>query len=112
MNRISTIFIILFLTFVVHFIFASIVMRSNSHNDKLQSRLYALKNSNETLTKEYNYLTSRDRIESIAEGKLKMIKGEFLKDDIEFVLLDKSRKDWGADFLGKITSNVLAADRK
>ncbi len=111
-NRISIIFLILFLAFVVHFVFVSIVTRSGRMNTKLSNELVAAKSLNETLKKEYNSLTSRERVETIAENKLGMIKSEFLKDNLDFVLWEETRKGWTVEFLGTITNNVLAADRQ
>jgi cell division protein FtsL len=112
MNRINAIFIILFFAFVVHFISASLIIRGTSESANLRSSLSAARNYNETLKKENNDLTSRDRIIHIAENELGMQKSEFLSDNIDFVLLEETRQGWAVEFLGTITTDVIAAERK
>ncbi|MBN2830146.1 MAG: hypothetical protein JXR56_07490 [Candidatus Cloacimonetes bacterium] len=112
MNRVNAVFIILFFAFVLHFIFASWLIRGTSVNTNLRSSLSAARNYNETLTKQNNDLTSRERISRIAEEELHMKKSEFLTDNTDYVLLEETRQGWAVDFLGTITTNVIAADRR
>ncbi len=112
MNRISIIFLVLFSAFVVHFIFVSLVTGGGRLNTRLQNELVAAKSLQETLEKENNVLTARERVEEIAEDRLGMVKSEFLKDNLDFVLWEETRKGWTVEFLGTITTSVLAADRQ